>query len=212
MNPGLMLPLRSTVLLSVAMAISACSAQNRSIPAKAQLEPFTKCNFADGLQIVKLDPLGTGVTFRTVDTGAGQQRIDMAAGLRVMFAYPNADFYANVKVETLPATTYSDEKKALIDNWQYLHMTSPETTLNYGLVSPLNGFEIRGFDRDQLEGGVLGIYLMFDDSSHVVSTFYLLNQDPDVRKFKTLDEYRKLRDNFLPAYTACVRANQRKQP
>ncbi len=176
------------------------------------LAPYTSCTFADGLKVVTLDPLAPGVTYRTVPTGAGEKRIDMAAGERVMFAYPETDFYANIKVESLPTATYAEEKKALLDNWQYLHMTSPGTTLNYGLASPLDGFEIHGFDRDKLEGGVLGLYLMFDDSQHVVTTFYLLNQDPAARKFKTIDEYRKLRDSFLSAYTACIRANQKKQP
>jgi hypothetical protein len=200
------------IVVILALGVPWASTQDLSSQAKAVLALYTTCAFADGLQIVKVDPLSSGVTFRTVDTGAGQQRIDMAAGLRVMFAYPDADFYANVKVESLPAVTYSGEKKALVDNWQYLHMTNPGTTLNYTLASPLNNFDIRGFDREKLEGGVLGIYLMFDDSSYVVSTFYFLNQDPRFRKFKSIEEYRKIRDAFLPAYTACIRANQKKQP
>jgi hypothetical protein len=204
---------QALIFLTVSlMAGQVSPAQNQSVPARVVLEPYTSCTFTDGLKIVALDPLSAGVTFRTVPTGAGEQRIDMSAGERVMFAYPDTDFYANVKVESLPAPSYAQEKKALLDNWQYMHMTSPGTTLNYALKSPLDGFEIQGFDRDKLEGGVLGIYLMFDDAHHVVTTFYLLNQEPSARKFATIEDYRKLRDNFLPAYAACIRANQKKQP
>ncbi len=204
--------LQSFPILLLALCAQSGPAQNQSVPARVVLAAYSSCTFADGLKVVALDPLTPGVTYRTVPTAGGEQRIDMAAGERVMFAYPDTDFYANVKVESLPVATYADEKKALLDNWQYMHMTSPGTTLNYGVASPLNGFEIRGFDRDKLEGGVLGLYLMFDDSQHVVTTFYLLNQDPTARKFKTIDEYRKLRDSFLPAYTACIRANQKREP
>jgi len=132
----------------------------------------------------------------------------MTAGLRIMFAYPDTDFYANVKSESLPSASYSDEKQALLDHWQYIHMTGPGTALNYSLTSPLNKFEIHGYDRDKLEGGVLGIYLMFDDTRHVVTTFYMLNQEPTARRFRTMEEYGKLRDAFLRTYTACIRSNQ----
>lgn len=204
--------IQSSSFLLLVLASQSGPAQNRSMPAKIALVPYTSCTFADGLKIVALDPLASGVTYRTVPTGGGEKRIEIEARVRVMFAYPDTDFYANVKVESLPAATYEDEKKALLDNWQYTHMTSAGTTLNYGLASPLDGFEIHGFDRDKLEGGVLGLYLMFDDSQHVVTTFYLLNQDPATRSFKTIDEYRKRRDRFLPSYTSCIRANQKRQP
>jgi hypothetical protein len=136
----------------------------------------------------------------------------MTSGLRVMFAYPDTDFYANVKVESLPSGTYAEEKQALLDSWEYSHMTSPGTTINSVMPSSLSGFEIRGFDRDKLEGGVLGLYLMFDDQRRVVTTFYLLNQDPGARKFKSIEEYSHRRETFLETYTDCIRTNQQHQP
>jgi hypothetical protein len=63
-------------------------------------------------------------------------------------------------------------------------------------------------DREKLEGGVLGIYLFFDNSAHVVTNIYLLNQEPQNRKFQTIEEYRQLRDRFLVSYSACIRKNQ----
>ena len=68
----------------------------------------------------------------------------------------------------------------------------------------LSGLDVRGLDRDKLEGGVLGLYLLLDDSSRMVTTIYFLNQEPRDRSFQTMEEYRGMRDRFLVTYTGCV--------
>lgn len=133
----------------------------------------------------------------------------MKAGVRVMFAYPNTDFYANVKAELLPSTNYAQLKQFLLDNFQYI---AHDNIVNSSLAAPLNGLEAHGLDRDKLEGGVLGIYLLFDNSAHVVTTIYFLNQEPQNRKFQTIEEYRQLRDRFLASYSGCIRKNQQNKP
>ena len=178
-------------------------------PESAVLLPYASCQFSDGLQIVETDPLAPGITSRDVDTDSGQRRIDMKAGVRVMFAYPDTDFYANAKAELLPAANYPELKQFLLDNLQYL---AHGNSVNTSLTSPLNGFEAHGLDREKLEGGVLGIYLVFDNSAHVVTTIYLLNQEAQSRKFQTIEEYRQLRDSFLDSYSACIRKNQQNKP
>jgi hypothetical protein len=182
------------------------AAQDLNLP-KA-LEAYTSCHFSDDLQIVRTDPLATDVTARNVETAEGSRRIDMEAGVRVMFAYPLNGFYANVKVELLPAANYLELKKALQANFDYVLAHSPGSSLNPSLPPLLRDFEIRGEDRTKLEGGVLGIDLLFDDKSHVVTTVYLLNQEPLQRKFQSIEEYKRLRDQFLQTYTGCIRQNQ----
>jgi len=125
-----------------------------------------------------------------------------------MFGYPNTDFFANVKVERLPAGKYGPEKQVLIDAFDKTLADSPDAARNYSLSRSLNGFEIYGLDRGKLEGGVLAIYLFFDDTSNIATTIYLLNQDPVARKFKTIEEFHSLRDGFLKAYTQCIRTSQ----
>ena len=169
---------------------------------------YTACQFPDGLQIVHLDSLPPGVTSRGVDTDSGPRQIDLQAGVRIMFAYPDTDFYANMKAEVLPAKNYPQLKQSLLDNFQHLLHGN---TLNTALHSPMNGLEVHGLDREKLEGGVLGIYLLFDEQAHVVTTIYLLNQEPQARKFQSMEEYRKLRDQFLGSYTTCIRNNQQHQ-
>lgn len=155
---------------------------------------------------MQVDPLGPGIASREVETDSGSRQIDLEAGLRIMFAYPNTDFYANAKAELLPAANYAQLKQFLLENLQHLGQGN---IMNTSLHSPLNGFEAHGLDREKLEGGVLGIYLLFDDSAHVATTIYMLNQEPQDRKFQTIEEYGHLRDRFLDAYTACIRKNQR---
>jgi hypothetical protein len=52
------------------------------------------------------------------------------------------------------------------------------------------------------------MYVLFDDKAHVATTVYFLNQQAWQRKFQTMEEYGRLRDSFLKAYTECVRENQ----
>jgi len=189
-------------LLPLLLTASLASAQ--SLLNQEGLGAYSNCTFADGLQIVQTDMLPPGVNARPVETPSGERRIDLEAGMRIMFAYPDTDFYANVKAERLPAGNYPELKKILMDNFDYM---AKGNVVNTAVHSPMNGFEVHGLDREKLEGGVLGIYLFLDDATRTVTTIYLLNQEPQNRKFKTIEEYRTLRDRFLPAYTGCIRRN-----
>jgi hypothetical protein len=130
----------------------------------------------------------------------------MVEGRRVMFAYPGKDFYANVKVEILPEKDYAETRQTVVDNFDYMLATSKDSTRNYELKPKLNGLDVRGLDKDKLEGGVLGIYVLLNDASRMVSTIYFLNQEPKDRSFQTIEEYRVARDRFLSTYVACVGA------
>jgi hypothetical protein len=120
-----------------------------------------------------------------------------------MFAYPNEDFYANVKVEILPAEGYAESKDALISDFEHT-LASGDNSRNYALKPQLNEFEIQGLDRSKREGGVLGIYLLFDNPTRTVITIYFLNQEPP-KRFHTMQEYASVRDHFLSEYTSCIR-------
>ncbi|MBT9332205.1 hypothetical protein [Paracidobacterium acidisoli] len=172
------------------------------------LTAYTACNFPDGLQVVRFDPLPQDVQSRPVETAKGSGEIDMDGGVRVLFSYPFTDFFANVKAELLPAAKYPELKRELIDNLSYVASRSPGTAANQALPSALHGFEVHGTDRGKLEGNVLGMYLLFDDLSHIATTVYFLNQSSWQRKFQTYGEYEQLRNHFLESYTGCVRQNQ----
>jgi hypothetical protein len=172
------------------------------------LRAYTSCFFPDGLQILSVDPLDADVTSRAVDTADGSQTIDLVAGKRVMLAYPFTDFFANVKAEELPEDRYPALKAALLANLAYLESQPGGPEDARSLPANLHGFEVHGNNRSKLEGSVLGMYLLFDDPAHVATTIYFLNQESWRRSFQTMEDYARLRDQFLTTYTGCVRENQ----
>lgn len=171
----------------------------------SSLQPYLGCHFPDDLHVVEITPIRAEPMVRTVMTPQGSKHIVMLHGERIMFAYPFSDFFANVKVEELPAASFSEESASLLGE-----LTSLTQSGEMVAASPppqLSGFLVKGVDRPTLKGGVLGTYLLIDEANKVVTTIYFLNQDPG-RNFHTLGEYQKLRDQFLNTYPGCVRLNQ----
>ena len=195
-------PLFAVALLSATLTARTQSA--RQLP--AELRPYTACKLPGGPDVVEVTPLPAVPMVRTVQTLRGPANIRMLDGVRVMFAYPESDFFANLKAEELPAETYTSQKADLISDFDKTLASDNAAGRNYTLKPTLNGFEIYGLDRTKLEGGVLGIYLFFDDSTHVVTTIYFLNQEPAHRHFSSLAEYARLRDSFLQSFTTCIRS------
>jgi hypothetical protein len=201
MHKGMVL-LAGLVLSSV--PVDGAVAQVVSRSDSSAFDRYTTCKFSDGLAVVETSPLAAGIHARTVETTKGKKQIEMVEGRRVMFAYPNKDFYANVKVEILPEKNYAETRRSLIDNFDYVLASGDGNTRNYGLKPTLNGQDVRGLDRGKLEGGVLGLYLLLNDTSRMVTTIYFLNQEPQDRSFQTIEEYRTMRDRFLDTYTGCI--------
>ena len=170
-----------------------------------ELVPYTACKLPSGPEVVDVTMLPAVPMTRTVDTLRGPRNVVMQDGVRVMFAYPNTDFYANLKIEQLRGESYEAEKANLISAEDKLLAADDTNSRNYSLKPTMQGFEIYGIDRKKLEGGVLGAYLLLDNPTHVVTTIYFLNQEPGRRKFNDLAEYARLRDSFLENYTSCVR-------
>ena len=191
---------------SLSVAQSGPEAQNGNRSDSSAFDRYTGCRFSDGLSVVETSPLAPGIHERTVPTSKGPKQVGMVEGRRVMFAYPGKDFYANVKVEILPEKDYAETRQTLVDNFDYMLATSKDSARNYELKPKLNGLDVRGLDKDKLEGGVLGIYVLLNDASRMVSTIYFFNQEPKDRSFQTIEEYRVARDRFLSTYVACVGA------
>jgi hypothetical protein len=191
-------------ILSLAAAALCLAFTAAAQAGSGSLAAYETCRFSDGLQIVQTDSLAPGKTSREVETDDGPRQIEIEAGLRIMFAYPGTDFYANVKAERLPSARFSELKGYLLANLGHLGRGN---RVNTAIQSPMNGFEVHGIDREKLEGSVLGMYLLLSDSDHTVTTIYLLNQEPQGRKFQSMEEYRGLRDRFLAAYTSCIHHN-----
>ncbi len=184
-----------------------CLGQGPGRPLSPALEPYTNCKLPGGPDVVQVTPLPVVPGTRELQTVQGPRTLKMLDGVRVTFAYPDTDFYANVKAEELPADSYAGSKADLLSEEDKIIASSESVGRNDALKPALRGFEVSGLDAKKLEGNVLGIYLLFDDASHVVTTIYFLNAEVTRRKFDSVPEYATLRDKFLQSYTACVRGN-----
>ena len=176
------------------------------------LKLYAACTFDDGLVVSSVVPVPTGVQGRTVATAAGQRPVALVRGEAVMFSYPDTDSFANAKVEQLPAVSFEQGKRDLVANFDYILAGSNDSERNYTLKPSLNGFEIYGMDRKKLEGKTMGIYLLIENRTHIVTTVYFLNQEAARRKFSSLEQYAGLRDHFLDAYTSCIHAPHEVKP
>jgi hypothetical protein len=217
-HPGI-LPLPAMRLPYVAIAVLLCSA---SMPAQstspaaqnspsdhASLHDYESCGFDDGLQIVKIDSLPPGPQERTITTLEGPKVIHMLDGRRILFAYGvSGNYFANVKPELLPEDMWAVQKSNLLDEVQAMQRADFNMRPNTGLPATMHGLEVHGFDRVDLNGDTLGFYLLFDDTRHIATSIYFLNQQPLTRRFQTIEQYRNLRTRFLAAYTGCVEQNQ----
>lgn len=137
----------------------------------------------------------------TVSTAEGNREIEAFHGITLHIAYQGTPF-VNFKAERL-GNSFDKDKQALIDSLQTLG-AEPDTDAARPWPLKMGGFEVYGINRKKLAGDVLSIYLLFHDADMTVVTLYLLNTPPETPKFRTLHEYRVLRDLFLKTYTTCT--------
>lgn len=111
---------------------------------------------------------------------AARHKFDVESGYRVLITYMEVEPFGNLKVERLPAAVYQKEKSDLLSSLEFF-ASGPgmDGKVQTGVR---NGFNLYGVNRNKLEGGVLSIYNLFEDSSHTVVTMYLLNDEPAKRK------------------------------
>jgi hypothetical protein len=204
----------SSVAIALLLCAGAAPAQHASpADASAALRDYESCSFDDGLQIVKIDSLPAGVQQRTIHTMHGEKTIQMVAGRRIMFAYGlGGDFFANVKPELLPVSSWAQDKENLLDEVQAMLRADFTTRPSTSVPRAMHGIEVHGLDRTELKGGTLGFYVLLDNAHHIATSVYLLNQEPLTRHFQTIEQYRELRTRFLETYTGCIAQNQSLQP
>jgi hypothetical protein len=171
-----------------------------------ELKTYESCSFPDGLQVSDISSMPSAVKDRPIQSHGKTGTVPLLAGRRVIFSYPGADPYASVKIELLPAAGYSANRKLVLDDFDDIVASDKHVAKNLARKSPMSGFGIVGLDRDEIKGTTLGIYMLMDDYTHVVTTIYLLN--PPQSKIKTLADYARMRDTFLYNYTRCIRNNE----
>ncbi len=174
------------------------------------LKPYLSCKFDDGLKIVETSrhrQWNSPDKFRRVKINGVEERVSLIDGYRIMFAYPDTYFFANVKAEQSDPQSYAKDKETLIRQMQWLPAGSKEMETPEPIKVTSHGFEGYAVNRRTIFGDTLGMYTLFFDANQQVLTIYFLNQPAEKRKFKTIEEFRVLRDRFLDKYTSCIQSN-----
>ena len=173
------------------------------------LKPFTTCELDNGLKIVQVDRLPKDVKSRTVTTSKGEQPISLADGYRVMVAYnEDKDWFANIKAEKSVTAEYERDKELVIEGLKWAASTSKELESTEPVKISFDEYEGYATSKRTLVGNMLGIYVLFSDANHTITTFYFINQNAKRKRFQTIEEWRVLRDQFLKTYTACLKTNR----
>jgi hypothetical protein len=173
------------------------------------LKPFTTCELDNGLRIVQVDRLPKDVKSRTVTTSKGEQAVSLADGYRVMVAYnEHKDWFANIKAEKSITAEYEQDKELVIENLKWAASTSKEMESQEPAKISIAEYEGYGTSKRTLVGNMLGIYVLFSDVNHTITTLYFINQNPKRKRFQTIEEWRVLRDEFLKTYTICLKNNR----
>jgi hypothetical protein len=200
-------------LVTISMIVGSFNSPARSFAQSSErddsLKPFTSCDLNNGLRIVQVDRLPKDVKSRTVQTSKGDQKISLADGYRVMVAYnEDRDWFTNIKAEKSLATEYERDKERVIENLKWAASTSKELESQEPVKVSFGEFEGFGTSKRTLTGNMLGIYVLFSDADHTITTFYFIEQNSKRKRFQTIEEWRALKDEFLTTYTTCVKNNR----
>jgi len=189
----------------------------------------------DGLRLVALDwrpgqDPQNAKAWRTVEfykPGTNEvlktERISIASGYRAMYAYPDTEYFANVRIEQSVPGSYDTDKKKVIDYITYLYdsksaLVSEHLRNNPDRKAQIDKRKEKGkdyftFERSShrnfeyisytenvigLTGGTISHIHIFIPKDDIIVTAYLLSQKK--AKFATIEEFFQLRQQFLEGY------------
>ena len=218
-----------TLFLIAFLFVGASSAQDKKA-AIAVLMPYTKCEFSDDLEIVRVDRIFAGKNRpRAVETANSPKEVSRIASYRVMIAYPKHDYYmANIRPELSATNEYETDKVNVVDWLTKLAGDDKEFSSSEGLVkTTINGFDIYNYHRRDFffesrkseknpTGGVdsVGTSVMFSDLDKTITTIYFFNTKKPKKNpvgFNSIEDWIGARDTFLKTYTNCIDQNRKSQ-
>ncbi len=174
------------------------------------LKPYTSCHFDNGLRIIQIDSLPKNVKSRPIKTTTGNKKVSLADGYRIMVSYKNSsDWFANIKAEKSFAADYEQDKENVIENLKWTTSNEKGMESQDPIKVNFNGYEGYKINRQTLTGNILGVYVLFSDAEHTITTIYFINQNPKNKRFQRIEEWQTLRDEFLISYTGCINQNRK---
>jgi hypothetical protein len=196
---------RGVALFLIAAGAGGCAGMRAARQPDPALQPYLACRPSDPeLRHFHTESWRREKNYREVTSGSETRRVSVIDGYRVLYVHAATETpFANVKVERSAPAEYAADKAFLI---RMQHDMPQFDKVTYW-SAPVNGLEVHGIDKTAIDvGGVVGVYLIFEDRKQVVTSVYLLNQGPKVRKFVELESYKLVRDRFLGDLTRCSSA------
>ena len=193
----------SSLVRVVFAAVVLCGPGAASARAADPLRPLTRCTFGKDLQAQSVRRWTDPTPWRAVQTSTGPMQVSVADGYRMLLAFPDTAPFVNLKIErSLPGRLAADRTAILAQMTSFA--ATPGATVAPFRAVERNGVEILALNNTTLNGGVISIYTLISEKTNVIATAYLLNQKPSERKFKTYEQYRALRDDFIFALAVCM--------
>ena len=151
------------------------------------------------------------------------EKVTVKAGYRAMYTYSDTDYFSNTKIEQSAKGMYEQDKNIVIDAIKHDFNRKKERVYGYlkenpSLKEKIAPFKAKGKDYIELEentykgykyisytenvigltGNTISQLHIFVPENEIIVTAYLLNQKK--AKFKTIDEFLKLRREFIISY------------
>ena len=200
------------------------------------LNAYTICQFDNGLRISDIERIrkdkpqflarqtAKGVTDKSVTDGKSEERIlllengdlfegvSRTDGYRVMLDFNQPDYFANLRVDRSTPEYFADDRGILLRWLDFLNRERVDSETDAPEETTVNGFKIYSINRQTIEKEEIATSLFFDEANMIYVTIYFLTQRPQYRNFKTLEEWKALRDKLLETYTGCVAENLKNPP
>lgn len=159
--------------------------------------------FNDGLKNVEMIRRNNEITYRTVITEKGKDRVSVADGYRILYAYPNTKPIAKLHIEKSKEGEYKNDKRKLVSHLQHLSRGQKGIKRdNY------RGIEYYSLDSDSFTKPITGLTLMFFPKDQIIGTVYFLFQESKNSRFQSYQGYMRLRNKFVIQYLDKVMSQQ----
>ncbi|HEY5800519.1 MAG TPA: hypothetical protein VIT92_09880 [Burkholderiaceae bacterium] len=152
------------------------------------------------------------------------EEVSVAAGYTAMYAYPDTEYFANVKVERSVPGKFAHDRLVSIEALEYSNRNSqryvaghPELFEKYVQAARAAGqayIQLEKGSRDgieyvvatrlQIEGGVVSQVVMLDASRELIVTAYLLAQKK--QRARTVQDFVSAQRSFIDSYVAVLAA------
>ncbi len=140
------------------------------------------------------------------DTAGGIKGISRTDSYDVLITFIDKMRFADVRPDRSDPNKYETDKNVALENLQYYNDTGKSMNSSKPIEKTYNGLLTYSIYRSELIGNQLGISLIFDDTNKMITTIYFINapKNSDGKTYKTIEEWSKLRENFLDSYTSCA--------